>query len=200
MATQRFEITGVKPYMDAIKKIQNGQSKVVSRALNKTAANARSQAVVLLRKHLNLKAKDIRPGLTVKRATWSNLVAVLIGAGKRGVPLIKYAPRPSRPEIRKPSQGVSVQISKFGPRKTRKGSFVARMKSGHVGVFWRAKKGAPRLPIKELFGVGPIQLLQRGVVQRRLRKFISERLPVNLDHEIDYLIKSNLNKIKRLKG
>jgi hypothetical protein len=74
------------------------------------------------------------------------------------------------------------------------------MKSGHVGVFWRAKKGAPRLPIKELFGVGPIQLLQRGVVQRRLRKFISERLPVNLDHEIDYLIKSNLNKIKRLKG
>ena len=200
MAKDSFEIRGVKPLMKAVKGIENGQRKVVTRALNKTARGARTDAVTLIRQELNLKAKDIRSGLSVRRATWGKPTATLVAKGKHGVPLIKFGPRPSKPEARKPEKGVSVQIKKRGGRPTFKGSFVARMKSGHVGVFTRARKGSPRLPIKELFGVGFIAYMKRGALQRRLARRIDSRLQKNLAHEINYLLNSNLKKIERLKG
>ncbi|WP_285906782.1 phage tail protein [Pseudodesulfovibrio pelocollis] len=197
MQKASFEIRGVKPLLDAIQGIEKGQAKVITRALNTTAQGARTDAVTLIRQELNLKAKTVREGLSIERATWSNQEATLVARGKHGVSLMHYAPRPSRPEQRKPSVGVSVQIKKRGTRKAVKGSFVAKMKSGHIGVFKR-ERGAGRLPIKQLSGVGFIGYLKRGAMQRRLRRRIDERLQKNLLHEVNWLIRSNMQKIGKL--
>jgi hypothetical protein len=199
MQRAQFEIKGVKPLMDAIKGIEKGQRKVVTRALNKTAQGARTDAVTLIRQELNLKAKAIRDGLSIKRATWGNQQATLVARGKHGISLINYSPRPSRPGGRRPARGVSVHIKKRGQRKVVAGSFLVRTPSGQVGVFKRVS-GSPRLPIKQLSGVGFIGYLQRGALQRRLRRRIDDRLQKNLRHEIEFLLKSNLDRARRLKG
>ena len=46
--------------------------------------------------------------------------------------------------------GISVAFRKSGARSKIQGAFVAKMPTGHVGIFRR--KGAAKLPIQEIFG------------------------------------------------
>lgn len=200
MAAKGFQVNGVAGLLKAVDGIEKGRRKVITRALNKTATGAKTDAVKLIRQHLTIKAKSVRDGLKVRKANWSTLTSMLVARGKRGVPLFgNYPVRPGRLGARKPKKGVSVQIKKRGSSKLIKGSFVARMKSGHVSVFKR-EKGVSRLPIKQLYGVGPIVFMQRGMIHRQLKRRINARLEKNLTHEINYLHQSNLKKIARLKG
>jgi len=198
MAVASFKMSGIKELMKAVQGIQKGKRKVITRALNKTARGAKTDAVKLIRQHLMIKAKPVRENVRISKATWSKPTAYLFARGKRGVPLLgNYPVRPGRLGARKPKQGVSVQIKRFGGRKVIKGSFLAKMKSGHVGVFLR--DSADRLPIKQLHGMGFIQLLERGMIHRRLKKSIAKRMERNLKHEINHLLQSNLKRTERLK-
>lgn len=58
------------------------------------------------------------------------------------VPLSNYPYRTTR-------RGVSVKVNTSEGYKLIRHAFVARMRSGHVGIFKRAFPGAPRLPIVE---------------------------------------------------
>ncbi|WP_018124963.1 phage tail protein [Desulfovibrio oxyclinae] len=191
----RIGIDGVEELMRAVQGFERGGPQVAARALNKTAGNARTEAVRLLRQLLNLKAKDIRSGLSIHRANPKSLRAAVIARGKRGVPLAKYPVRPGRPNPKRPpAKGVSVQIKRFGGSKVVKGAFVSKMKSGHTGVYRR--QGAKRLPIKELYGPNFVQYLDGGRVRRKLDRLIGRRLEHNLRHEINWQIQKQFNQIK----
>jgi hypothetical protein len=84
-------------------------------------------------------------------------------------------------------RGLNVRVNTAGGFKQVFGSFWARTKSGHVGIF--ARVGAARLPIKELWSStiadtmsdpGAIEQAQRDAVVK-LGKEFGERLALELD-------------------
>ncbi|NDV20001.1 hypothetical protein GO013_11265 [Pseudodesulfovibrio sp. JC047] len=195
-----IEIKGVPKLLKAIEGIEKGSRTIIRDAVNRTADGARTDSVRLIRQHLMLKAKSVRDNIRVVKGTKDRPVARLIAKGKKGLPLLgNYPVRPGRLGTRKPKEGVSVQIKKHGTRKILKGSFLAKMKSGHVGVFKR-EKGAKRLPVKQLFGVGFIGLMERGMIHRKLKKSINSRLEKILRQGINRLYHKNLQKVERLRG
>jgi hypothetical protein len=82
---------------------------------------------------LNTTKKVIRDSIQVKKATWSALSGVTSRTGKP-LALSKFT------GARQTAKGVSVKVLRSGPRTILKHAFLATMKSGHVGVFWREEK------------------------------------------------------------
>ncbi|MGU7784895.1 phage tail protein [Burkholderia sp. PU8-34] len=165
------------------------QQKAVVRALNKTAAQARTAAAQEVRvAGYNIKSSAIKSSFTVTRATRGNLVVVLKSTG-RPVALINYGARQSK-------SGVSVQV-KAG-RTILRHAFIATMQNGHRGVFERTGKTHKKvvrngkirrtgLPIKELFGPSIPQSLANESVQKALMKKIREKFPQILRHELAFV-------------
>ena len=74
-------------------------------------------------------------------------------------------------------------------------AFLARMKSGHIGVFQRGGHGiaSASLPIEKLSGPSTPQMLERPTV----RAFIEERIQARLSREIDHEINAFLGGFRR---
>lgn len=166
--------------------------RAIVRALNKTAMQARTQAVREVRAvGYNIKASTVRKAITLYRARGDNPVAMLKARGLP-IPLIEYGAKQTK-------SGVSVRV-KSG-RKTLRHAFMATMKSGHTGVFERVGKGHKRvtkkgrsymsgLPIKELYGPSIPDSLSNEAVEKTLAKFIADKYPAILKHEIAWLAKA----------
>lgn len=201
--TERFsvqisksDIAATKVMMSAIK---NGFPKVMTRALNKTTGNVQTHANKEIRKNLNLKAARVKQDFRFQKASWSDLMAFVKATGKP-VPLIDFV------ETRQISGGVSVKVKKNKRRVKLKHAFVARMKSGHVGVFAR-KEGAKyatgkkaripqtqyakmpkkyRLKIVELTGPRIEDEFSHPSVFDPVMKNADHRLRFNLNNEIKF--------------
>ncbi len=125
------------------------------RTLRKAGATAlrdmRSEASRRIRARKRIKARYITRALSLRRARGSDIAAMEWAVDVSGdpVPLVAYPHRQT-------AKGVSVEVNR-GKRTLVKGSFVASMKSGKVGVFRR--RGKERLPIDELRGSRPVDAL-----------------------------------------
>ncbi|BDD88705.1 phage tail protein [Desulfofustis limnaeus] len=195
--------------------------RAVVSALNKTAVSGRAWLVKAVPKKYNLKAKDIRASITISKANFNRPQAVLFGGP--GVALMKYSPDPDTPPSTRqmegfrvsivgrrgmrttrkrtlpgtnkyfPLRGISVEIHR-GSRKVVDGAFVAKMPSGHVGVFRRAKDGrkgkrSRRTVIEELYGPSALRILDSDADHIPFDDFIGETLDKNMAHEADYYLK-----------
>jgi len=146
-----------------------------ARALNKTATKGRNVSSRVIRKTLNLKAKTVKDQLKVTRATPDNHRSTVQGRYKP-VPLIKFN------GVRQTKKGVTVRMRKDKPRMVFKGAFIARMPSGHIGVFRRTSRS--RLPIKQIYGP-PVS----KIMGDKLPEIINQTAPdleKTLAHEIQY--------------
>jgi Prophage minor tail protein Z (GPZ) len=163
--------------------------RAIVRAVNKTAMQARTQAVREVRiVGYNIKASTVRKAITLYRARGDDPVARLRARGLP-IPLIEYGAKQTK-------GGVSVRV-KSG-RRTLRHAFIATMKSGHKGVFVREGKGHKRvtkkgrsymsgLPIKELYGPSIPDSLSNEAVEKTLAKFIADKYPAILEHELAWL-------------
>jgi hypothetical protein len=150
--------------------------------MNKTLGKTRTQLIRTVREKLNIKAEEVRDRLTLVKASPSHLVAT-IRVKRKAIPLTKYAPRQTR-------TGVSVSIWKSKGRQTLAGAFMARMPTGHVGVYlrkpdWRHKlvgieegrKIYHGLPIRELFGPAVVAVVSSDPeILKKLGEFASDDL------------------------
>lgn len=160
----------------AFRKLGTAAEKALVTSLNRTAVGAATAAVRAVSSNLRSTQKNVRAAISTSDARPERLESRVIARSKR-IPLFDLRPSPSTPEAKKPRRGVSY-LSRSG-RKRIAGSFIARMKSGHVGVFKRAKD-AKRLPIVELFGPSIALVFTRDDVQAAMRKVVTERLPREL--------------------
>lgn len=156
----------------------------VKRALNRTIEQAKVAASREIRDAgYNLKAKDIKKSIEIRRATRSNLEAVLICEG-RPIPLLAYS-------AKRGPKGVSVTVK--NGRKTVYGSFIATMASGHSGVFVRkpgmvqGKRGKMILnrKIMELFGPSIPSALANPIVEEKMMQMVRDVFPRRLRHELE---------------
>lgn len=146
-----------------------------ARALNRSAVTTRAEAARKIRERYNLKVGTAKAQMRIDRASRNRLTAQVIVSG-RPIPLFEFSARAG-------AAGVSVEILR-GKRRTLKGRFLARMKSGHQGVYER--KGKPRLPIRELFTVGLPAMFTQRTVLTAIEKVALERFRVELDRELKF--------------
>ena len=165
--------------------------KATSRALNKVAAMAKTQAAREIRTAgYNIKLGAIKKQLIIRKASSGELQAYLKAQGKP-IPLINYGARQT-------ASGVSVNVK--GSRKMIKGAFIATMPTGHKGVYVRVGAGHKRvmkngkvvwtgLPIKQLFGPGIPKAFGNETVQRALAEMIQAKFPEVFAHELSFALR-----------
>ncbi len=158
------------------------QARAYRRAGGTAARDMKSEAKRRIRTRKRLKARLIGKVLSTRKPRGSKLEAMDIALDVSGepIPLIAYPHSVTR-------RGVTVGVNKAGGRTLLEDAFVARMPSGHRGIFRR--KAGPRLPIRELRGSRPVDaLLHEGeatkVAERGLATLFA-RFPALLELELD---------------
>jgi hypothetical protein len=137
---------------DKPKRIDKAFERAAVRTVNQLLLKSRTQGTKKVRETYNIKAGALKKQTTLRRAKPKFPLGYLEVKG-RALPVYLFGPRHDR---NKP--GASVRILRTEGRKIIRGSFIAQMKSGHVGVFMR--KTVQRLPIKELYTVGPAKMFE----------------------------------------
>lgn len=150
--------------------------RALAAGINRTARLANTRAVREIQADVGASSqKTIRRNLKIKTATAQKPVANIVArSGKKDrIPIYELRPKPRAVTKRKPTGGVS-----YGPgRKLIPGSFIARLKSGHIGVFKRIDALGSRLPITELLGPSVALVLGKRNVSGKIRKFIRDTAP-----------------------
>jgi hypothetical protein len=142
-----------------------------ARALNKTAVSAKSMAIKHVAANIGIAQKEVRPFIGLQKATLRSLDAVLKAVRAKRLPLIKIDPR-----AKQVSSGVAYRGA-GGTRRAIPHAFLAKMPSGHSGIYARAP-GAKRLPIRELSGPSIYYVFKQPTVQTAIETVVKERWPV----------------------
>ncbi len=188
--------------------IKGGVEKAVRSALPRAASSLRSEAVKEIRKKYDISAANIRArhNVSVKYTYGANSAAVVRFSGKK-IPLHRYnGTSPVNPEydsaktaiavingVKKPVHpGVTAsahQLKGTSPKKI-PGAFVAKMKSGHIGIFKRTggvtSSGSDE--IRELQGSSVPQMLGSDEVETALGKRASDVFEQRMEHEISRIL------------
>jgi hypothetical protein len=174
--------------------LKNAAGKVTVRALNKTLAGVKTDASSAIRAEITASKSAVDGTFKTEKATTTRVRAAIASTGKP-LPLIEYSAKQTK-------KGVSVQVKRARPRKVIAGAFIADLKSGHKGAFWRewhgqkkqAKQNLPygklprkyRLPIKQLYGPRVPDIMSNDPVMKIILAQADERLHKNLMHELEY--------------
>lgn len=143
--------TDLKALQKELKKFgRAGVDKANTRAMNSAVRSGKTAAKRSIARQRFLSSKQAEAGLTLRFATVSRQEVAITGRG-RMLPLTQLKTGLSNPK----QQALGVKANTgTGKRTLIRGAFVARMPSGHVGVFVRTTVGGgpkrvPRLPIQE---------------------------------------------------
>jgi Prophage minor tail protein Z (GPZ) len=175
------------------------ETRAIVRALNRAGDQAMTEASRLIRAEYNIKANTLRKQMKVRaRARPGSATYVIRVFGGR-IPLIEFGARGTR------SRGVSVRVKKGGGRERIARAFIAKMKSGHIGVFARVKqlgklkaefrygKGSritrrgSDLPIQELYSLDTPTMFMRPNIQRAVGAKVRESFEKNFADQIKLL-------------
>lgn len=151
--------------------------------INRSARGAYTLAVREIQADTEAGAqKAIRKNLTLKLATADKPEARLtaFSSKKDRIPIIELRPSPRGLTKRRPIGGV-----RYGrARKLLPSAFIARLKSGHVGVFKRV--GKPRLPIVELQGPSVALVFSRKKITDKVKAFLRESVPKEISRALKF--------------
>lgn len=146
-----------KKVQKVIRDAQTRYPKAIARSLNRANVSMRTVMVKHVAADTGLKSATVKKDMTTRDATPAKLTASLEIKGAR-IPLYEFGARPKEPPSRGRGRGVTARLPHGSGRYPH--AFIARMKSGHVGVFERVpgarrhglKPHRSQLPIYELFG------------------------------------------------
>ncbi|MCI7090992.1 MAG: phage tail protein [Veillonellaceae bacterium] len=180
---------GIEQAQELLKDIPGATKKAVSTALRKSLRNAKKEAVKKVKERYTIR-KAGYVSRTIKMKV-ENMTGILSSKGPVN-DLSYFKTNPKTVPKRRPPKGKYLysQVVK-GQGGTIAHAFLARMKSGHVGVFQRAGHGASNasLPISKLAGPSTPQMLGSPSVTEFIAKKMLERMDKNLEHEIDAFLK-----------
>lgn len=165
--------------------IKNGAPKVINSTLNRTIDGVRTDTVREITKTYDIKATPVRASMKLKKSTLSSLQASIASTGSP-IPLINFRVTPNKPGKLSPGTAIKVSVKRSGGKPLNNDVFIARMSSGHVGIFERVDKG--RLPIRELYGLSTPQMMAEEHIQGDVLTRAEERFNQRLDHEIQFLL------------
>lgn len=174
----RYDDSQLKQLERTLAGIPRAMPKVMSRALNRTATEGRTQVARSLSKRMGLRVKDIRETTTIRRASYRNWRSA-VDISKRRIPIYRFGAK------QKPK---GVTYRKDRKRVLIPHSFIQTMPSGHTGVFRR--KTAGRLPIVELRGPSPAQVFIGAEAEaNRILAESRERLAKNIHDQVNLILR-----------
>jgi hypothetical protein len=165
----------------AITALKGRARPAIARALNRSAASAKTLMVSLISTDMGMKVSDVRGLVTVQNATAENLEATFRASPTR-VPLYDFRAKGRYPSLGR-GNGVTARLPGGAGRYPN--AFIAKMPTGHMGVFQR-RTGARRLPIYELRGPSIWQAFINRQDQGVARA--EEQLAKNLPHELEFAL------------
>ncbi len=178
---------------DVLGYIKNGVPRATMRAANVGAARAKAESGRKLKALLTAPARRITDSLKVsKRATLSDPTSVFTGEGKP-IELVYFSHNGTL--TKSDGGGIIADIFKMGGNPLRlKHGFMARMKSGHIGIFTRKSpktgKVSPRLPIYESYGPNAAEALEKTPeALRQVMEFAMDKYMFELDRQVIHLFK-----------
>lgn len=167
-----WDRSALKPFMD--RRLEKELFGALRKAGSKALTAARTRASTYVRSRKSIRAATIKEALVMERPRGAQHIDDLVWRLKvrdKPIPMFDYAPRQTK-------KGVTVKVGL--KRKLLTHAFLAMMKSGHKGVFWRELDSRPktlrqrnstgpqrakRLKIEELFSTRVIDLFRdRGMV------------------------------------
>ncbi len=182
--------------------------RAIQAGINRTMQSAYTASVRAIQQDIAASSqKTIKRNLSLRTATAAQPGAELVArsAKKERVPLYEMKPRPKNITRRRPAGGVS-----YGPEsKLIPGSFIAKFKSGHVGVFKRI--GARRIAdarrylrvqagvlqrtsralnaqqITELFGPSVALVFGRKKILDPIKELIDDKLPKEIERALKFV-------------
>lgn len=165
---------------------------VLARALNRAAANVKTNASKKARESYTLRAKDINATLKIVQRASSNSLSAAVQSSSKSIGLDKFKVRPLEPRHKKPPKALKVQVKKEGGAKSLVGAFVAQV-SGNK-VFKRDKSGRHQkrnkdkqwteLPINRLFGPPVPEMIGTKSVRQFVEQEAAKTFDKNLEHEM----------------
>ncbi len=175
--------------------IPGAVERVGMRTINDGLAGMKTDASTEIRSVITLSKSAVDATFKTVKASVTNLSGLFASIGKP-VPLIEYGARQTK-------TGVSVQVKRNNPRSVIVGTFIATMKTGHKGVFWRVwherarkpvKKRLPygklpvkyRLPIEQKYGPRVPDILENEPVMDAVLKKADDRIHKNIDRELNF--------------
>lgn len=151
---------------------RSANKKIAQQVVTKLSQNARTT--------YNVKSSELKDGMKIKYDE-SNHVSSRIIFSARKIPLVNFGARSSR-------SGVTVMVHK-GNRKIIKSSFIPLLKSGRQNIFVRSHNGSlrvGRLPIKQLYGPAPSQMLFNRNAQEVAITLIQTKWDKIFQHELEF--------------
>ncbi|ABO49743.1 conserved hypothetical protein [Desulforamulus reducens MI-1] len=173
----------IERVQDLLQHIPEAIPKAISNTINRAAETAKTEAARKARETYYVKHSDVIKTIRITKASPSNLSATVLSRSSP-IALSKFnvTPRQPQPKRRKP---IIARVKK-GAGGSIQGAFVARVTSGHVGVFNRV--GPARLPITQRFGPSIPQMIGSETVTRWVEEKALETIDKRLDHEISRVL------------
>jgi hypothetical protein len=174
--------------------------RIISRAINKTITPARTEVSQGIRQEINIKAGDVKDKIELKKASTKRWEAS-ISLSHKLIPIMDFGAKMTK-------KGVSFKVYKSGGRKLMLHAFIAKMKSGHEGVFRRGmdkrtirweKRSTRKAGVKssvtwhnvfigKQFGPSLHQAFKRSAdLIQRITQNAYGRLEHNIDNQLEYV-------------
>lgn len=183
---------------EMLKHLPGQAAKAVSRAQNRALVGLRAEVVKEVGNTYTVKATAVRASLSIRKSTPDHLEAVLRSTGAViGLREFKHTPvLPGRTK----AKGVRVQVRKDSGGKVLPGTFIAKMNSGHMGVFRSSRrveqkpgeKARITWPIKEPQGPAVPSMIKKVTEETVLLQRAEDRFVRELDHEIGHRLLKGL--------
>lgn len=172
---------------------KKGIPRAITRATNKSLGKTRTLVRKELRLKFNLPGKVVNPLITSRNARKGKADAYIQGRGTQ-IPIYKVKTKP----VQKP---LGVSINTGTGKRIIKHTFIARMQSGHVGVFKRTtKRGGRRvpyidkqgqkqnkaLPIRELKFPSPAHMVTQPRFANKAFRFFTRDYPLQLRRQLNF--------------
>ncbi len=180
MFTIKINDREVRALEHALKGMGRTLPRIMTRAIDKAAAPARTEISQGLSKLTGMKAGRTKEFVKLKKATFSSLrAAVRISTGR--IPLIDFRAHQTK-------RGVTYRSTKTGGRETISDAFITKTPKGQrKGVFKRT--GRPRLPIVVLRGPSLAVLYDDlDDLQRSVWRNANKRLTENIEAQVQLVL------------
>lgn len=156
---------------------------ILARSYNRASGKFKTEINKETRKEYTIKSKDINSTITIKKATKSNLGAVVKSKGGME-PLTKYKVSPKKPNPAKPPKFFKAAVKKDGLKVIPK-AFMATYKGQDIAF---QREGKERMPINRLSGPAVPSILDNKDNRKHAYKEATDMLYKRLDHEINRVL------------
>ncbi|MFP4976382.1 phage tail protein [Paenibacillus sp. CN-4] len=182
MIDLRGETRGVRDALRRVGALDSDVRKAVYSALNRVSQRVKTESGRKVRETYVTKAKTVTEQVVMRRGSVSSLSSELRWKGGN-IPLLQFRTNPKAPTPGRPARPVRAAVKRAGGNKKVDGAFLARMGSGHVGVFRRS--GRRRLPVEELYGPAVPVMLNNEEIVEHLERFAADEMDKRLEHELN---------------